>query len=235
MKNKIITLSSVCVFSIMCSQKVGINTANPTQTFDVNGTARLRGISGLSNPPASLPTGSNPNIQDSNNFPDILVNRTDGTIGTRTFPEIKADIRSQNINLQAASPNSNLDLTNVSSQNLADVYIVESGANIILPTCQNGAMNGKVINFYKWGGVSANPIRLIANPAGNIFNAPNPVGLFTPPQGITYNNTGGTNGSGNTLSISLAANNNNNRFTIISLTCMGDGPNNKWFLNHNFK
>ncbi len=33
MKNKIIKLSFVWVFSIMCSQKAGINTVNPTQAL----------------------------------------------------------------------------------------------------------------------------------------------------------------------------------------------------------
>ncbi|WP_126653737.1 hypothetical protein [Chryseobacterium aureum] len=227
---KIIILISMIAFCKAFTQ-VGINTTTPTQTLDVNGTVRLRGLAGLSNPPASIPTGTNPNIQDSNNFPNVVVNRIDGTLGSRTFPEVKSDIKAQNISFEAANLNTNLNLTNVPVQNIADIYVVDSGSNITLPTCTSSAsMNGKLITMYKWGGPSTNnPIRFIANPAGNIYNAVDPSGGFIPPQGITYNNTGGTNGGGITQSVTFDTSLNSLRFTVLKMYCISG----EWFFDHN--
>lgn len=230
MSRKIFAILTIAVTINVFSQ-VGINTELPSQTLDVNGSARLRGVPGVVNPPTPLPTGVDPTSVSVNNFPNVLVNRTDGTVGSRSFLQLRNDVRSQKVSLQAANINSSVDLSNVDGKDLADVYIVDSGSNITLPTCGAGSLNGKIIKIYKWGGASTNPIKIIANPQGNIFNAADPSGLYTPPTGILYNNSGGSNGSGSTISISIASNINNLRFTMIRMLCIGE--NNAWFLDHN--
>jgi len=49
-------------------------------SINVNGTARLRDLTGLNNPPTSIPTGTIPNMQESKNFPNVVGNRIDGTL-----------------------------------------------------------------------------------------------------------------------------------------------------------
>ncbi|NIF07455.1 hypothetical protein F3J23_18705 [Chryseobacterium sp. Tr-659] len=231
MKKRIIALLALFIFNEVFTQ-VGINTASPTQTLDVNGTTRLRGVPGLVNPPASSPTGTNPVVVDNNNFPNVLVNRTDGTVGSRSFLQLKSDVRAWTISSVGSAANSNINLSAVEAKDLADMYVVGSGSHITLPTCSSGAINGKIFTAFLSGAISANPVVITATPAGNIFNAADPAGSYTPPAGIVYNNSGGNNGTGNTISISLASNVNTLRFTIIRLVCIG-APNNKWFFDHN--
>ncbi|NIF07456.1 hypothetical protein F3J23_18710 [Chryseobacterium sp. Tr-659] len=232
MKKKYIALLTLFTFNYLFTQ-IGINTASPTQVIDVNGTVRLRGIPGLVNPPTSFPTGTDPLALDNNNFSNVLVSRTDGVVGSRSYLQLQNDIRAWTISQAAGVINSNVNLSAVAAKDLADLYVVDYGSTITLPTCGTGGIDGKIFTIYKWGGTSSSPVIIRTNTAGNIFNAADPSLGFTPPAGIVYNNSGGINGSGTTTNISVAMNFNPLRFTILRMVCIPDV--NKWFFDHNVR
>lgn len=122
-----------------------------------------------------------------------------------------------------------LDLSTQAS-NLKDIYVLDK-VNVILPTC-NSDMDGKVINFYKWGGTpdagstysftgkTSSPSQWLGGANGGIFNYAN-VADYVNPDGITS--------SRNKITIDGR---NNTRFKLLKFVCIASYRGNfAWFLD----
>ncbi|AZA80571.1 hypothetical protein C1637_12975 [Chryseobacterium lactis] len=159
--------------------QIGINTSSPTSTLDVNGNLRVRTIPQGNSNDYYLTTDQNGNIQK-------VISTTSKFGGELSW-------------------NGTTNMTNLSPNQVSDVYFVDQSHNLTLPT-PSSAFKGKTLRFYVYGGGINFTINGIAPPA-----------YAGAPSGWSYN--------GSTLNIQGS----NNRFQFIDFVCDGTSwwPDNK--------
>ncbi|SFM98205.1 hypothetical protein SAMN05421594_0081 [Chryseobacterium oleae] len=126
MKKQCILLLFVPQIFLTQTGNIGINTATPTSTLDVNGNTRIR----------TIPNG--------NNDDSFLTTDQDGNVRKVDAPNLKFG--------PELALNGTTNMSSLTPSQVRDVYFVDFSHTITLPTMPNYKFAGKTIRFYVYGG-----------------------------------------------------------------------------------